>query len=59
MAQEPEGERESIVGNLACMERSILEQALLQEAGHKGRAAARLGISRHALKRRLQRLGLI
>lgn len=39
-------------------ERHIVQNALDQADGHKGRAAEILGISRHALKRRLQRLGL-
>ncbi|WP_417822992.1 sigma-54-dependent transcriptional regulator [Thalassospira lucentensis] len=39
-------------------ERHIVQNALEQADGHKGRAAEILGISRHALKRRLQRLGL-
>lgn len=48
----------SIADNLASTERGLLENALTQASGHKGRAAEILGISRHALKRRLQRLGL-
>ncbi|WP_417826131.1 sigma-54-dependent transcriptional regulator [Thalassospira povalilytica] len=39
-------------------ERHLVQDALDQADGHKGRAAEILGISRHALKRRLQRLGL-
>lgn len=39
-------------------ERNLVRNALDQADGHKGRAAEILGISRHALKRRLQRLGL-
>ncbi len=37
---------------------TLVQDALDQADGHKGRAAEILGISRHALKRRLQRLGL-
>lgn len=43
---------------LADAERVLLERALREAGGHKARAAERLGISRHALKRRLQRLGV-
>ncbi|APR05815.1 sigma-54-dependent transcriptional regulator [Thauera chlorobenzoica] len=43
---------------LAAAERKLLEDALSRAGGQKGRAAEILGISRHALKRRLQRLGL-
>ncbi|WP_095155156.1 sigma-54 dependent transcriptional regulator [Pseudomonas sp. Irchel 3E13] len=39
-------------------ERELVNDALSRSAGHKGLAADLLGISRHALKRRLQRLGL-
>ena len=48
----------SIGYRLADTERQLLESALRQAGGQKGRAADILGISRHALKRRLQRLGL-
>jgi two-component system response regulator AtoC len=54
----PSGSAETIVQSLASTERGLLEGALAQAGGHKGRAAEILGISRHALKRRLQRLGL-
>lgn len=40
-------------------ERDILEHALRAASGHKARAAEALGISRHALKRRLKRLGML
>jgi DNA-binding NtrC family response regulator len=43
---------------LEASERNLVISALRQADGHRGRAAAALGISRHALKRRLQRLGL-
>ncbi|MNP85177.1 nitrogen regulation protein NR(I) [compost metagenome] len=39
-------------------ERELVTDALSRTAGHKGLAAHLLGISRHALKRRLQRLGI-
>ena len=39
-------------------ERDLVIDALTRSAGHKGLAAQLLGISRHALKRRLQRLGI-
>ncbi|EJD6677591.1 sigma-54-dependent Fis family transcriptional regulator [Pseudomonas aeruginosa] len=39
-------------------ERELVNDALNRTAGHKGLAAQLLGISRHALKRRLQRLGI-
>ena len=39
-------------------ERELVTDALTRTAGHKGLAAQLLGISRHALKRRLQRLGI-
>lgn len=39
-------------------ERELVTDALSRSAGHKGLAAQLLGISRHALKRRLQRLGI-
>ncbi len=39
-------------------ERELVTDALSRSAGHKGLAADLLGISRHALKRRLQRLGI-
>jgi len=50
-------ERRSIGDALADAERRLLEKALAEAGGHRGRAAEILGISRHALKRRLQRLG--
>ncbi|MFP2771054.1 sigma-54-dependent transcriptional regulator [Oceanisphaera sp. KMM 10153] len=39
-------------------ERQLILDALQETGGQKGLAAERLGISRHALKRRIQRLGL-
>jgi two-component system, NtrC family, response regulator AtoC len=49
----------SIDADLAETEQRLLEKALTEANGHRGRAAEILGISRHALKRRLQRLGLL
>ncbi|HZW11836.1 MAG TPA: sigma-54 dependent transcriptional regulator [Noviherbaspirillum sp.] len=43
---------------LASTEREMMLAALREAGGHKGQAAERLGISRHAFKRRLQRLGI-
>jgi two-component system response regulator HydG len=48
----------TISDQLESAERALLTSALRDAEGHKGRAADLLGISRHALKRRLQRLGL-
>ncbi|MCX7147931.1 MAG: sigma-54 dependent transcriptional regulator [Rhodocyclales bacterium] len=48
----------SIGTTLADTERDLLLSALERCGGHKGRAADHLGISRHAFKRRLQRLGI-
>ncbi|MGQ0545146.1 MAG: sigma-54-dependent transcriptional regulator [Betaproteobacteria bacterium] len=44
---------------LAAAERGLLLQALSRARGRKGMAAQALGISRHALKRRLKRLKLL
>jgi DNA-binding NtrC family response regulator len=51
--------RATIDDELASAERRLLEEALRQAAGGRERAASLLGISRHALKRRLRRLGLL
>ncbi|WP_328188125.1 sigma-54-dependent transcriptional regulator [Marinobacter sp. OP 3.4] len=48
----------SLEAQLQDTEREMIQRALEQTDGHKGRAAERLGMSRHAFKRRLQRLGL-
>ncbi|KQB53297.1 two-component system response regulator [Pseudomonas endophytica] len=54
-AAEPAG----VIGDqLERAERDLVTDALSRSAGHKGLAAQLLGISRHALKRRLQRLGI-
>ncbi|MFQ5785081.1 MAG: sigma-54-dependent transcriptional regulator [Alphaproteobacteria bacterium] len=55
VAPNPKGKLDE---RLAETERDILHHALDESGGHKGRAAEALGISRHALKRRLQRLNL-
>ena len=39
-------------------ERRIIEDMLAESEGHRGHTAQKLGISRHALKRRMQRLGI-
>jgi len=51
-------EPSTLTDRLEQAERELLLDALTQSQGHKARAAEYLGISRHALKRRLQRLGL-
>lgn len=48
----------SLDQHLQQTERQLLLNALDKTGGHKGKAADHLGLSRHALKRRLQRLGL-
>ena len=52
------GAPRSIEAELEASERALVLSALRQAEGHRGRAASVLGISRHALKRRLQRLGI-
>jgi DNA-binding NtrC family response regulator len=52
------GERAPIHSSMAEVERALLEKALAEAGGHKSRAAEILGISRHALKRRMQRLDM-
>ncbi len=47
-----------ITDQLGATEREILSRALRQAEGSKGKAADILGISRYALKRRLDRLKL-
>ncbi len=44
--------------HLQQVELRLVKQALVLSGGHKGHAAQRLGMSRHALKRRLYKLGL-
>lgn len=48
----------SLAETLDSAERELLLAALRACNGHKGQAADRLGISRHAFKRRLQRLAI-
>lgn len=48
----------SIEDSMDNVERSMIQDALVKCRGKKGLAAEKLGISRHALKRRMQRLGL-
>ena len=52
------GASRSIDAELEASERTLVLSALRQAGGHRSQAAKVLGISRHALKRRLQRLGL-
>jgi DNA-binding NtrC family response regulator len=54
-----EGDRLRIGDELANAERRLLEAALREAGGGRERAASLLGISRHALKRRLRRLGIL
>lgn len=49
---------ETIVDAMANAERDLVQRALGECNGKKGLAAEKLGISRHALKRRIQKLGL-
>ncbi len=56
--QRPASDTGSINDALADTEREMILAALRDCGGHKGHAADRLGISRHAFKRRLKRLGL-
>jgi DNA-binding NtrC family response regulator len=48
----------SIEDVLDRIERQLIDQALAATHGHRGLTAEKLGISRHALKRRMQRLGM-
>jgi DNA-binding NtrC family response regulator len=45
--------------DLAAVERSFIEQALKMASGNQSRAARLLGISRYALRYRLQRDGVL
>ncbi|RVI99091.1 sigma-54-dependent Fis family transcriptional regulator [Sinorhizobium meliloti] len=48
----------SIKESIFSVERSLVEDALAKSHGRKGLAAERLGVSRHVLKRKMQKLGL-
>ena len=48
----------SIEESMDNVERNMIQDALIKCGGKKGVAATQLGISRHALKRKMQRLGL-
>lgn len=48
----------NFIDNLDMAERNLVKSALIECNGKKGLAAEKLGISRHALKRRMQRLDL-
>lgn len=48
----------TIKDDLAEAERDLVQRALRECGGKKGLAAEKLGISRHALKRRIQKLGI-
>jgi DNA-binding NtrC family response regulator len=45
--------------NLEQLERRAIERAIAVESGHVGRAAARLGIPRSSLYKKLKQLGLV
>lgn len=47
-----------LVDTVEAYEREVIEKVLLEHSGRKGLAAEALGISRHALKRRMQRLNM-
>ncbi|MGH1485495.1 MAG: sigma-54-dependent transcriptional regulator [Cellvibrionaceae bacterium] len=49
---------DTIKDALADAERDLVQRALRECHGRKGLAAEKLGISRHALKRRIQKLGI-
>jgi two-component system, NtrC family, response regulator AtoC len=57
-AGEPGTKTVLIEQKLAAEEERLLREALESAHGHRGRTAEILGISRHALLRRLQRLGI-
>jgi len=49
---------DSLTSTMARREAECIREALRRSQGRKGEAASSLGISRHALKRRMQKLGL-
>ncbi len=53
-----EFDNSTIEERLSSKEREVIQKALSDSGGKKGLAAETLGISRHALKRRMQRLGM-
>lgn len=55
---ETETETEASTLNLAVVEENLIRKALNQASGHRGNAAQLLGLSRDALRRRLERYGL-
>ncbi|RDB44235.1 sigma-54-dependent Fis family transcriptional regulator [Halomonas sp. DQ26W] len=57
-AASDQAEDPSLGERLQNTERQLVLDALDKTRGHKGQAAEQLGLSRHAFKRRLQRLGL-
>jgi DNA-binding NtrC family response regulator len=57
--RDPINSSSSLASEMAKREAQCILEALAQSNGRKGDAANSLGISRHALKRRMQKLGLI
>ena len=51
-------ESANLQSHLELKEKNIILATLAESNGRKGLAAEKLGISRHALKRRMQRLGM-
>lgn len=49
---------ETIADQIQHVERDLIRDAMTKARGRKGVAAEKLGISRHALKRKIQKLGL-
>jgi len=54
----PNTDPEPTTLNLAVVEENLIRKALMQANGHRGNAAQLLGLSRDALRRRLERYGL-